>query len=49
MRGGFKTAAAAPAAQATRMDLVLETLALRHQLAVLARSHRRFRTTDRGT
>jgi len=47
MRGGFKTAATAPTAQATRMDLVLETLALRHQLAVLARSRRRFRTTDR--
>jgi len=47
MRGGFKTAATAPAPQATRIDLVLETLALRHQLAVLARSHRRFRATDR--
>src|SRR5262245_4782466 len=47
MRGGFKTEATAPAAQATRIDLVLETLALRHQLAVLARSHRRFRPPDR--
>jgi len=47
MRGGFKTTATAPAAQATRMDLMLETLALRHQLAVFARSPRRFRATDR--
>jgi hypothetical protein len=47
MRGGFKAAVTAPAAQATRLDLVLETLALRHQLAVLARSNRRFRPTDR--
>jgi hypothetical protein len=37
MRGDFKTAAAARAAQATRIDLLLETLALRHQLGVLAR------------
>ena len=35
------------ATQATRIDLLLETLALRHQLGVLARSHRRFRSTDR--
>jgi hypothetical protein len=47
MRGAFKTAATAGTAQATRIDLLLETLALRHQLGVLARSHRRFRPTDR--
>ena len=35
------------ATRATRVDLLLETLALRHQLGVLARSHRRFRSTDR--
>jgi hypothetical protein len=47
MRGGFRTGAAIRSSQATRTDLLLETLALRHQLAVLARSHRRFRPTDR--
>ncbi len=47
MRSGFKTASTARAAQATRIDLLLETLALRHQLGVLARSPRRFRPTDR--
>jgi hypothetical protein len=47
MRGGFTTDAAVRAAQATRAHLLLETLALRHQLGVLARSHRRFRPTDR--
>ena len=47
MRGGFRTGAAVRAAQATRTDLLLETLALRHQLGVLARSNRRFRPTDR--
>jgi len=31
----------------TRRDLLLEILALRHQLAVLARSNRRFRRSDR--
>ena len=35
------------AARATRRDLMLETLALRHQLGVLARSNRRFRPADR--
>ena len=35
------------ATQATRTDLLLETLALRHQLGVLARSNRRCRPTDR--
>jgi hypothetical protein len=33
--------------QATRRDLLLETLALRHQLGVLARSNKRFRPADR--
>ena len=47
MRGGFRTGATGRAAQATRIDLLLETLALHHQLGVLARSHRRFRSTDR--
>jgi hypothetical protein len=47
MRGGFKTAAPTCTAQATRIGLLLETLALRHQLGVLARSHRRIRPTDR--
>src|SRR4030095_5681214 len=46
MRGGFKTGATVQAAQATRTDLLLETLALRHQLGVLARSHRRIRPSD---
>jgi hypothetical protein len=31
----------------TRSDLLLEMLALRHQLAVLRRSNRRFRPSDR--
>src|SRR2546428_5665950 len=44
---GFRTGAAVRAAQATRIDLLLETLALRHQLGVLARSNKRFRPTDR--
>ena len=39
--------AAVLSAQATRRDLLLETLALRHQLCVLARSNRRFRPADR--
>ena len=47
MRGSFRTGAAVRATQATRTDLLLETLALRHQLGVLARSNRRFRPTDR--
>ena len=34
-------------ASATRLDLMPEVLTLRHQLAVLARSNRRFRTSDR--
>src|SRR5262245_53855991 len=34
-------------AVSTRRDLLLEILALRHQLAILARSNRRFRPSDR--
>src|SRR5262245_64850307 len=47
MRDVFRTSAAARSAPATRRDLLLETLALRHQLSVLARSNRRFRRSDR--
>src|SRR5262249_49197284 len=36
-----------PFAWSTRRDLLLEVLALRHQLGVLARSNRRFRPADR--
>jgi hypothetical protein len=35
------------AALNARRDLILETVALRHQLGVLARSDRRFRPSDR--
>src|SRR5215813_2501448 len=34
-------------ASSTRRDLLLEILALRHQLSVLRRSNRRFRRSDR--
>jgi len=34
-------------AWSTRQDLLLEALALHHQLRVLARSNRRFRSADR--
>src|SRR5439155_25562168 len=47
MRDVFRTGAAVRSARATRRDLLLETLALRHQLGVLARSNRRFRPSDR--
>jgi Homeodomain-like domain len=47
MRGLVRTGAAVRSAQATRRDLLLETLALRHQLGVLARSNKRFRPADR--
>jgi len=47
MRGSIRTGGTVPSAQATRTDLLLGTLALRQQLGVLARSHRRFRPTDR--
>jgi hypothetical protein len=41
------TRPASRSAQATRRDLALETLALRHQLGVLAHSNQRFRPVDR--
>jgi hypothetical protein len=43
----IRTGAAVRPARATRRDLLLEILALRHQLSVLARSERRFRSADR--
>jgi hypothetical protein len=43
----IRTDAAIRSGPATRQDLLLETLALRHQLAVLARSNKRFRPADR--
>ena len=47
MRAVIRTGAAGGSAGATRRDLLLEALALRHQLGVLARSNRRFRPADR--
>jgi hypothetical protein len=47
MRAVITTDAVLPSAWATRRDLLLETVALRHQLGVLARSNRRFRQADR--
>jgi hypothetical protein len=47
MRDGFRTGAAVQSASSTRRDLLLESLALRHQLSVLTRSNRRFRPSDR--
>jgi hypothetical protein len=47
MRAVIRTSAAVRSARATRRDLLLETLALRQQLGVLARSNRRFRSADR--
>src|SRR5262252_8685054 len=47
MRAAIRTGADPGSARATRRDLLLETLALRHQLAVLVRSSGRFRRTDR--
>jgi hypothetical protein len=47
MRDVFRAVAAVRLALSTRRDLLLEILALRHQLAVLARSNRRFRASDR--
>ena len=43
MRAVITTGTAVQSARATRRDLLLEILALRHQLGVLARSKRRFR------
>jgi Homeodomain-like domain len=47
MRHVVPTVAAIRFALATRRDLLLECLALRHQLGVLGRSNRRFRPSDR--
>src|SRR3989442_1576843 len=47
MREAFRTVAALRSALSTRGNLLLELLALRHQLGVLARSDRRFRPSDR--
>jgi putative transposase len=47
MRHVAPIVAAIRLALATRRDLPLECLALRHQLGVLARSNRRFRPSDR--
>jgi putative transposase len=47
MRDAFLTVAAVRSALSTRRDLLLENLALRHQLGVLARSDRRFGSSDR--
>jgi hypothetical protein len=46
MRAAIRTGAAIRSARVTRTDLLLETLALRHQLGVLARSNKRFRPAD---
>ena len=43
----IKTGAALQSPGATRLDLLVEMLALRHQLSVLARSDKRFRPADR--
>jgi len=47
MQHAIRTLAAIQFALSTRRDLLLEILALRHQLAVRARSNRRFRPSDR--
>jgi hypothetical protein len=47
MRDVFWTGTAVRPAESTRGDLLLEILALRHQLSVLARSNRRLRPADR--
>lgn len=47
MRDVFRMVAAVRFALSTRRDLLLESLALRHQLRILARSNRRFRPSDR--
>src|SRR5439155_18826106 len=47
MREAFRTVAVLRSALSTRGNLLLELLALRHQLGVLARSDRRFRPSDR--
>jgi len=47
MRDAFRTIAVLRSALTTHRDLLLEILALRHQLYVLGRSDRRFRPSDR--
>jgi len=47
MRHAGRTVAAIRFASSTRRDLLLEILALRHQLGILARSNRGFRASDR--
>src|SRR3989442_10644245 len=47
MQHVFRTGSAVGSARTTRTDLLLESLALRNQLGVLARSIRRFRPADR--
>ena len=47
MRAGIPTTAALRSSLCGRRDLLLEILALRHQLAVLRRSDRRLRQSDR--
>src|SRR2546428_4013268 len=47
MRKACRMVAALRIALSTRRDLLLEGVALRHQLSVLARSNRRFRPSDR--
>jgi len=47
MQHDIRTLAAIRFALSTRRDLLLEILALRHQLAVRARPNRRFRRSDR--
>jgi hypothetical protein len=47
MRAVIRTGAAVRSARATRRNLLLETLALLHQLGVLARANKRFRPADR--
>jgi hypothetical protein len=47
VRAAFRTIAVLRSALSTRRDLLLEMLALHHQLGVLGRSDRRFRPSDR--
>ena len=47
VRAAFRTIVALWIALSVRRDLLMECLALRHQLAVLGRSDRRFRSSDR--
>jgi hypothetical protein len=47
MRHVIRTVAAIRSAVSKRRELLLESLALRHQLTVLTRSNRRFRAADR--